>query len=245
VLRFERSEAVPSRADVRRALGVPDGAALRERVSSLLERAFDVFVDHVEPRALFEEVSEAEFESVYAGRGWNPPESPLPRIAPRARGLALYAATVGEAVSERVHALFAEGELPLAFVLDAVASGGADRLATVLCDRFGASLAARNPECEDGRVLAYSPGYCGWHVSGQRALFARLRPADVGISLNEGCLMRPLKSVSGVLVAGPAAIHRFRPEFPFCEDCTTHQCRRRMASVSHPGPRLWSTPWTS
>jgi hypothetical protein len=83
----------------------------------------------------------------------------------------------------------------------------------------------------DARVLTYSPGYCGWHVSGQRALFRVLRPEEIGVTLNESCLMQPLKSVSGVMVAGAAAVHRFRPTYDFCDACATHECRTRMASV--------------
>jgi hypothetical protein len=62
-------------------------------------------------------------------------------------------------------------------------------------------------------------------------LFERLRPAEIGVGLTASCLMDPLKSVSGVLVAGPAAVHRFRPTFTFCDACATHACRARMASV--------------
>ena len=81
---------------------------------------------------------------------------------------------------------------------------------------------------EGERTLGYSPGYCGWHIGAQKKLFDRLGPEEIGIRLGESFLMEPIKSVSGVLVAGPAAIHRFRPAFPFCRGCTTHPCRRRM-----------------
>jgi len=84
---------------------------------------------------------------------------------------------------------------------------------------------------EGAAVLGYSPGYCGWHISGQRRLFERLGPGEIGISLNDSCLMRPLKSVSGVLVAGAAPIHRFRPEFTCCAECATRLCVPRMRSV--------------
>ena len=60
-------------------------------------------------------------------------------------------------------------------------------------------------------VLRYSPGYCGWHVSGQINLFNTLTPEKIGITLGESCLMNPLKSVSGVLVAGPPNIHISTP----------------------------------
>jgi cobalamin-dependent methionine synthase I len=114
-------------------------------------------------------------------------------------------------------------------MLDAVASAGADLLADRLAERYRQRLAGRGMDAT--RVLPYSPGYCGWPTRGQRSLFDALRPEEVGVTLNDSCLMSPIKTVSGVLVAGPGEAHRFRPDFPFCDDCRTHECGRRMASV--------------
>ena len=69
------------------------------------------------------------------------------------------------------------------------------------------------------------------------ALGAGLPAGEIGVTLNDSCLMSPLKSVSGVLVAGLGEAHRFRPDFPFCDDCRTHECGRRMASVLGHAPR--------
>ncbi|MCP4146820.1 MAG: hypothetical protein GY757_03625, partial [bacterium] len=93
------------------------------------------------------------------------------------------------------------------------------------------------------RVLNYSPGYCGWHISGQRKLFDWLNPEAIGIRLNESYLMSPLKSISGVLTAGEASIHRFDNTFPFCAQCRTFSCRERMKDVEMsplPGPAALS-----
>jgi len=87
------------------------------------------------------------------------------------------------------------------------------------------------PAAADLGVLRYSPGYCGWHVTGQRRLFAALRPEQIGITLGDSCLMEPLKSVSGVLIAGPRKIHQFKDAFPFCEQCTTRGCRERLRAL--------------
>jgi hypothetical protein len=111
-------------------------------------------------------------------------------------------------------------------MLDAVASAAADRLADLLAGRFAAAGHSTNV-----RVLPYSPGYCGWHVSGQRALFRYLQPEEIGIRLNASCLMQPLKSVSAVLVGGAPDIHKFRPTYSFCDACQDKHCRGRMASM--------------
>jgi hypothetical protein len=43
--------------------------------------------------------------------------------------------------------------------------------------------------------------------------------------------MQPLKSVSGAMIAGPRAIHRFPPTYPFCESCEARTCRDRLREL--------------
>ena len=56
-----------------------------------------------------------------------------------------------------------------------------------------------------------------------------------GVTLNASCLMQPLKSVSGVLVAGERDIHDFVQDYDFCDVCTTHHCRLRITSLAAGG----------
>ena len=110
------------------------------------------------------------------------------------------------------------------------------RLPRRLVERhFLESLSRATPaqgEDSPAQALRYSPGYCGWHVSGQRALFAALRPAEIGLALRESCLMDPLKSISGVLVSGAPRIHDFVDDYPFCAECAERACRDRIASLN-------------
>ncbi len=116
-------------------------------------------------------------------------------------------------------------------IFDAVASEGAERLADVVMRGHLALTEGIDGQMTGTGTLRYSPGYCGWHVSGQPALFARLRPERIGVELMESCLMKPSKSVSGVIVTGPTEIHRFVPDFMFCNDCLTRSCRDRIAEL--------------
>lgn len=231
VVRFDDAEVAPDRAQVLRSQGIPEGASVPGRIQDLLERAIVLFDRLAEPRGLFEEVTGEEFERVLHGEGQNAPESPLEEIFPKAEGLALFAATLGGPISHKIRELFGDNDLALGYMLDSVASEAADTLSTRLAQRFVDALRARGAAGERTRVLPYSPGYCGWHISGQGRLFGRLRPGEVGIELNDSFLMLPMKSVSGVLVTGPGKIHKFRADFSFCESCQTHACRERMASV--------------
>ncbi|MFC2086489.1 hypothetical protein ACFLQ9_02090, partial [Bacteroidota bacterium] len=52
-------------------------------------------------------------------------------------------------------------------------------------------------------------------------------PESIGISLNNQFLMIPLKSISGVLIAGKKEIHNFDNDFSFCAQCKTFSCMGR------------------
>jgi len=229
VVRFAKPEAVPETGDVLAAQGLPEADALAPRLRRLLDEAMHTCAALVEPRAVCEELSPERFATVLAPLGVPGDDLVVGRVYPRAQGLALFVATLGEAVSARIRHLFDEDALAEAYMLDAVASAAADLLADRLAERYRQTLAGRG--MKEPRVLPYSPGYCGWPTRGQRPLFDALRPGEIGVTLNDSCLMSPLKSVSGVLVAGPGEAHRFRPDFPFCDDCRTHECGPRMASV--------------
>jgi len=229
IVRFAKSEAVPEAREVLAAQGLPEGDALAPRLHGLLAEAMSTAVALVEPRAVCEELSGERFASVLAPLGIPGDDLVVGRVYPRAEALALFVATLGKALPARIRQLFAEDALAEGWMLDAVASAGADLLADRLAERYRQALVARG--MNGTRVLPYSPGYCGWPTRGQRPLFDALRPEEIGVTLNDSCLMSPIKTVSGVLVAGPGEAHKFRPDFPFCADCQTHECGRRMASV--------------
>jgi cobalamin-dependent methionine synthase I len=134
--------------------------------------------------------------------------------------------TVGEECSSKIAELFASNEYVLACLLDEVASQGAERVADLTQQRYGMLLQA------EGLGLAtvverYSPGYCGWHVSSQAPLFGILDPSAIGLRLNDRFLMEPLKSISGVFIAGKEEIHSVNDSFAFCKKCATERCRQR------------------
>jgi len=223
--------SLPSRTAVLRSQGLPDGPALPPRLAAVVDEALALYRRLAAPRAIVRVIGREAFTAVYRGEGRNDAATPLAVVYPKAEALALFAATVGAEVSGAIADLFARHEPALGYALDAVASEAADGLASAIAAGCLERLAAAGLVGPDARALPYSPGYCGWHVSGQRALFAALGPEEIGITLNDSCLMQPLKSVSGVIVAGPAAIHQFDQTFPCCESCGTRHCQDRMRSV--------------
>ncbi|MEN8006578.1 MAG: vitamin B12 dependent-methionine synthase activation domain-containing protein [Candidatus Krumholzibacteriota bacterium] len=228
ILEIKVEEILPSAAAILAQQGVPDHASGMAKLLAVAEDARAELAAALSPAGVLEKVDPGEFADIYRGQGFNEPDTPLQKIFPRAEELSLFAVTCGQAVCDRISDLFQANDYPLGATLDAGASLAADRAAQVAQDKFTTALAAGSG------VLRYSPGYCGWHVSSQQNLFARLGSRNAGISLSESSLMWPLKSVSGVIVAGPPEIHRFAIDYPFCAACTGKECRERIRTVLAP-----------
>jgi hypothetical protein len=224
-------ESISPDADaVFQAQGIPAGAQPSERVKDLYDSAEKLFEKLAAPAGIMADIAIEEFKNVYPGIGKNDPDTPLEHIFPEASHMALFAATMGPAVSHKIEELMKSkgNDFALGYMLDAVASYCADKTSTVAESIFLDRVSA-GPPGEPLKALLYSPGYCGWHVSGQGKLFEFLKPEEIGIALNPSYLMIPLKSVSGLLVAGPPEIHHFDNIFSCCDLCHTRTCQERMA----------------
>ena len=224
---FSKHRLLPAPAAVFAALGMKTDTEPAPKVSALLRQALEIFAALSEPRDVLESISKSEFAALYSGEGLNAPEAPLGLIFPRAERLFLFAFTMGEPISREIERLFQSHDFPLASMLDTVASLAADN-----AGREAESWIARqNDSGQSGaqvlKVLLYSPGYCGWHLSGQKKLFDFLRPERIHLRLNERFLMIPLKSISGVLVAGTGEIHQISERYPFCDHCKSPTCRQK------------------
>ena len=229
IIHIPIEEMTPEAQGVYLQQGIPLDITPSERVQRLYHEAETLFMQLVAPICMLSDVDTDSFRAIYAGNGLNERETPLEAIYPCATHLALFSATMGSVVSDKVETLMKNKgtDFALGFMLDSVASFCADKAArfaeTLLLKRL--IQGNKNPPLL--KVLLYSPGYCGWHVSGQGKLFEYLKPQEIGITLNQSYLMTPIKSISGVLVAGSPQIHCFDNDFTFCDQCRTHNCRER------------------
>jgi hypothetical protein len=224
-------ESAPAAVDVLRSQRLPPPPHTSARVAQLLQDAMETYLALARPRAVVQVLDRAAFGRVFIGEGRNLTDTPLEHVVPRADGLALYVATIGEEVCDAISRMFSDRDPARGYMLDAVASEAADRLALAAGAALVSSLRRSGAIVGPTSVLPYSPGYCGWDITGQRALFAAVSPDDIGVTLSASCLMQPLKSVSGVLVVGPADVHAFQPAFVCCDVCITRTCRHRLASL--------------
>ncbi len=225
IIKFKINEIEPEKDIVFKEIGYSSNQNIPEKIQNLYEESSKIFRENSNPIGIFSEISKDEFEEVFSGAGNNSKEIPLKQIYPKADDLTLFAITLGKKVSEKIRGLFQKNDFTLGHFLDCIASLTADKAVRKL-----EKSTTENTEIHRGKIitLAYSPGYCGWDISGQKKLFDYLHPEKIGIILNDSFLMIPLKSVSGVLISGKREIHQFENNFAFCSLCKTKSCLERM-----------------
>jgi hypothetical protein len=228
---FPLDDLTPTPRDVVVAQGVPRGAPVSDRIGALVDQAIDTFRASAKPVGIIREVDADTLTSLVEGEGLNAADFVVGLVSSRGGAFALFAATVGADVSDRITGLFSDGDFALGAALDATASVAADRCSELLGSMFLRELRVRGAATATHHVLGYSPGYCGWDLSGQRKLFEHVQPERIGISLSHQFLMRPTKSVSGVLITGPTSAHDFQPGFSYCPECRSRSCQARIRQL--------------
>ena len=231
IFEFKSSQVGPDTKSILAGQGILSRSDADDRIMEILDQALEKFAELAHPVGMLKTISGDDFAEIYEGEGMNETPSPIGGIYPRAKALALFAVTVGPALSSEITALFNVNNFALGSMLDSVASESADLTAQLVEDEFTNYLNDSKTITLSDAVLRYSPGYCGWHISTQKKLFEYLNPQQIGISLRESFLMDPLKSISGVLIAGDKKIHIFEQEYPCCDDCQTYSCQDRMKSL--------------
>jgi hypothetical protein len=222
---------MPTDIEILRHQGIKEQDNINPQITKLVKEAKKLFKSDAKPVAVMVELSLPRFDSIFMGESLNERMNPLQNIYPQAERLALFAITLGAKISDRIEKLFEKNDFAIASMLDGVASLAADKAVENLEKRYYKEIYEDQPDNSDLYVLSYSPGYCGWHISGQKKIFQFLKPERIGISLNQRYLMTPLKSVTGVLIAGKKEIHLFNIDFPFCRHCKDFSCRMRIKKM--------------
>lgn len=229
VVKIAVRDVIPGEQDSLVLQGISAQKRPSAGVMQLYRKAREIYTECCHPIGAFADIDKRDFECVYRGEGRNNPKTPVGDIFTVAERLALFAVTIGHEVHDKINDLFKCKEFALGSMLDSVASAGVEMVADVVEARFSAIGEKGDREMV---TMRYSPGYCGWHVSGQKKLFEFLKPRDIGVTLRDSYLMEPLKSVSGVFIQGYAEVHIFEDNYPFCGECETHSCRTRVMRVN-------------
>lgn len=112
--------------------------------------------------------------------------------------VALFLCTGGKFFSDLTQELNKKGDILEAYIVDAIGSITVEKAMDVVQAKL--EISARS----EGLSISnrYSPGYCNWALSSQRILFNLVGANPVPIRLSESSLMKPIKSVSGIIGIG-------------------------------------------
>lgn len=139
----------------------------------------------------------------------------LSRLLDGSSRFALFVATAGE--EYEAYRAEAAGDALEEFVIDAIG--------TAIVEKAGDYMEKiiRSAILPLGHTNRISPGYCGWEVGEQQKLFACLGKRNCGVTLSASCMMRPVKSISGMIGIGK----ELPPRTYGCNLCELETCYRR------------------
>jgi len=203
------------------ALGYPTPEAASAKVKNDMLGIIEDTIDHAKPRAVvrLEDVCFIQPRTVQIINGPAFHGALFAKAIAPAFKAALFALTIGQEISEWLKELSAR-DIHIGFIADAAASELVESIADYFQNRLAEEVRAQNLFCG----LRYCPGYCDWPIEELPHLLARLAPEKIGISLTQGGMMTPIKSIAGLIGLGPdpAAIN-----VNLCETCAKTDCKHR------------------
>jgi hypothetical protein len=135
------------------------------------------------------------------------------------RKIAVFTVTLGDTFDNWCQRFFRNNDSVKGFIADTIGSFTTENAAEILhtkietdCQVYGYNVTNR-----------FSPGYCYWDVAEQSILFRILPKKFCGIRLNSSSLMKPIKSISGIIGIGKNAS---RSDYP-CASCRKTDCTNR------------------
>ena len=147
-------------------------------------------------------------------------EGIVQHLAP-ATEIAVVVCTIGPALDERSSAVMDEDNMIRGLALYGVGSAAVEALANAVCRQIELEAEERDLRT----TIPLSPGMIGWSVEeGQPQIFQLVDAGRIGVALNPGGVMTPLKSLSMTIGLGRNVAEQGRT----CDYCAMKEtCRHR------------------
>ena len=172
--------------EIYRSMGYPDPDFPPEDMKSIVEGLLERFAPICHPQFHY-------IESTVDGLS---PKGIIMKGLSGAEKYILFIATAGLEFQEEINKISEEGDIVKVYAADLIGS----EIAEATVRECAKAIEADYPD--QGVSNSYSPGYCGWVLSDQREIFSRFKGDTCGVTLNDSCLMYPIKSVSGIISVG-------------------------------------------
>lgn len=204
---FSFEEVRPEKQTLMSYLQIPDPESY-SLVSDIVEETFSALKDSEEIIGGYS-IQDYKEVTLHTGR----------RIGGYMTGateIALFLCTAGKTFTGLSHAYQQNGDFLEAFVVESVGSATVENAMDKVQQYLEEEMAKQGKKITN----RYSPGYCDWALIGQRDLFAYIGDHPTGITINDSCLMQPIKSVSGIIGIGYEVKKR-----PYgCDICNSSSC---------------------
>jgi hypothetical protein len=184
--RMTMSDIELDMSEIYRSMGYPDPNDPAEEMQSVVEALLECFRKVCHPQFHY-------IESTVEGLS---PKGIIMKGLSGAEKYLLFIATAGIEFQEEINKIAEEGDIVKVYAADLIGS----EIAEATVRECVKAIESDYPGW--GVSNPYSPGYCGWVLSEQREIFSRFGGDTCGVSLNDSCLMYPIKSVSGIVSAG-------------------------------------------
>lgn len=133
----------------------------------------------------------------------------------------LFLATIGPELENEASSL-TEGLDPLkGYLLDRIGSFAVESLADNLEKRLRKDYSLRKKSVSS----RFSPGYCDWPIDDQFKMVKALDFSKAGVTLTEGCMMVPKKSISAIVAVADNDV--FKELVSSCDVCEIKECNYR------------------
>jgi hypothetical protein len=209
--------------DLRQILGMTDFACSLRSYGKTMEDLTDRCNSLVTPFLSYriKTIESADRRSVTLGGGIVFNSSKLAKVVRRCEHIVCFVATIGPGLEDEVGQLTRQNRLRAAYILDSMGS----KIIENMVESFHQDMEERMSKSSKGVTLRFSPGYCDWPITEQRAVFKIL--GATGILLSDSCLMHPRKSISGVFGISPVSLGC--PDYLFnpCTECGKKNCTAR------------------
>ncbi len=205
---FNKIKAEPSIPYVLELLGYdPDNPDQWSKFVPLVEECVEQAEELAVPRGAFRELNSQTIGD------WFP--------APNPRGVFIAMVTIGCDLEAQVDAMFQEGHLTNAVILDAVGSAVVEKAAEQLDEAIQKIVLEKGLK----RRPRISPGYGNFPLEDQKKFMALLPSQKLGVTLTPSFMLEPKKSVTFAVACGasPGSLYKER----YCDDCPLVNCPQR------------------
>lgn len=144
----------------------------------------------------------------------------LPRVLRHCDAAVILLVSAGGRISS-ISRLSQEQDPLEAFIIDALGSAMVVELMQALTRQVFAAAQQRSY----GTTLRLGPGYTGWHMDDQAALFSYFDRDSIPVLFEQGAMMQPQKTLLGLLGLTPNG--KEAPEIEPCRVCDLPDCRMR------------------